>query len=144
MIFSNSSPPRDASACATLFTQAIVLLTAVPVVLARRLPGMAFPAQIPGASGPDGLGAVVHEKALAFQESWTAMATYAMASQQTLAGEMLRSLSAPTGAANVFAARDFVQMALENTLTLLSEGLAPVVSRVASNSRRLTGPHGAA
>jgi hypothetical protein len=67
------------------------------------------------------------EKSAAFYESWAAMGLAAMKAQQSLAASMLRSWTTVPSTA-----------ALTNqTLRVLSQGMAPVHRRAVSNAKRL-------
>jgi hypothetical protein len=110
-----------------LAKQTLGLSLAVPQVIAHRVGRMAQAGPHLSARDRKEFHLMGAEKMAAFYESWAAMGWAAVQAQQSLAASMLRSWTAVPSTT-----------ALANqTLRVLSQGMAPVHRRAVGNAKRL-------
>lgn len=113
-----------------LTKQALDLSLAVPQVVAHRVGRMAAAGATPNARDRKEFQRMGAEKVAAFCESWAAMGMAAMQAQQSMwRGVMFAPLSAGRLPTNTTLANQ--------TLRILSQGLAPVHRRAVGNAKRL-------
>ena len=111
--------------------QTLALSLAVPQVVAHRVGRMAAAGSKPGVRDRREFALMGAEKVAAFYESWAAMGWAALRAQQSLAQSMWQSMLFAPGAlpsANALA---------NQSLRILSQGLAPVQRRATANAKRL-------
>ncbi len=113
-----------------LTKQALDLSLAVPQVVAHRVGRMAAAGATPNARDRKEFHRMGAEKVAAFCESWAAMGMAAMQAQQSMwRGVMFAPLSAGRLPTDTTLANQ--------TLRILSQGLAPVHRRAVGNAKRL-------
>ncbi|MFZ6646935.1 polyhydroxyalkanoate granule-associated phasin [Undibacterium sp. TJN25] len=115
-----------------LIQQSSELMFAVPQVMAHRLTRMALAGHQPGAKDAKEFQLMGAEKVAAFNESWMAMATQAMQSQQQVALGMMSAWLNPTR--NAYGSVSQLQSA---ALDIIEKGFSPVHKRAVGNARRL-------
>jgi len=119
----------------SLATKTAELAWATPQVMAHRITRMALSGPLPSARDKKEFDLMSAEKVAAFTESWNAMATQALQSQQAMAMGLLGSfwsLSAAR-ATSVDTVGDMQRAALD----VLAKGMAPVHRTATANARRL-------
>ena len=118
---------------ASLVTKSAELALATPLVVAERMARMARAGAMPSARDRKEFHGMVSEKAMAFAQSWQAMAWHAMRVNQAFAASLFTSLLVP-GRKPALPSVSALQGA---TLGILGVGLGPVHRKVVANARRL-------
>ena len=118
---------------ASLAIKTAELALAAPFVVAERVTRMALAGSTPSARDRKEFHGMVSEKAVAFAQSWQAMAWQAARANQAFATSLFTSLLVPGRKPALPSAT-----ALHNAaLGVLGVGLAPVHRKAVANARRL-------
>jgi hypothetical protein len=130
-------PSSRARSSRSIGTKSTQLALAVPQVMAHRLTRMAIAGTPQSKRDQKEFKLMVDEKKTAFTESWAAMASQAVAAQQTLALSMMRAFWAPALGRRPASAASVAQQWHNAALGVLDKGLGPVHRKATANARRL-------
>lgn len=129
---------RNSRSGTQLAVQTSQLAYAVPQVMAHRLTRMALGGTVPNERDQIEFQRMGDEKMMAFGQSFTAMALYALKIQQEMGWAMARSMFSPwLGAAPTFASS--MRQMQGAALGMATAGLKPVHRTATANARRLAG-----
>lgn len=113
------------------------LAIAAPQVIARRLTQMALAGTNPSARDQREFKQMGAEKVVAFSESAMAMTASAIRSQQAFAMAMLRNAWMPWLYANPLQPKRASKTLFDDSVRLMSQGLAPIHRKAVANAKRL-------
>ena len=112
------------------------LYTAVPQVVAHRVARMAVAGLMPGSDHWQETWLMSSEKVSAFNESWLAMWSQVLRSQQEIALASMRDFGSPSW--GMQSVGQSVQAMQSAALGVVGQGLAPVHRRALANAKRLS------
>jgi len=129
-------PIRRQRKTAALITKAAELALAVPPVVAHRVARMTIAGPVLSERDRREFARMSEEKAAAFRESWTAMATQAVRANQALAESWLRAFGSPSPKRKP-TVRSMARQMQSAALGVMGKGMAPVHRRAVANAKRL-------
>ena len=118
---------------ASLAVKSAELALAAPFVAAERMTRMALSGATPSARDRKEFRGMISEKAVAFAQSWQAMAWQAARANQAFTAALLRSMLVPGRKPALPSASALHEAALG----VIGVGLAPVHRKAVANARRL-------